>query len=156
MEMTVENVNVAEVMADEKAREAAEKLEAALEANPEDNALMEAAQSAEDMYQVAKKYISIKLEEFKVLFQKTVDYFKQDKVALQDEVLDSVAGGWSLSNFWNTYKKKIIAVAIVVGTTAAGIAIGAAVGGLGGALLGGAIGFAAGATIVAVMQEADK
>ncbi len=153
MELTVENVSVAKVMANEKAQEAAEKLRAAMEANPEDNALMEAAQNAEDMYAVAKKYVKMKLEEFKVLFQKAVDYFKEDKVQLKDEMLDSVAGGWSFSSFWNDYKKQIVACVVCVGCIVAGAAIGAATFGIGGALAGAVIGFGVGGVAAAFITE---
>ncbi len=140
---SVEEIDVAKVMAVESAKEAAKKLEAAMEADPEINGLMEAAETVEDMFVVAKKFITITLEQFKVVCQKTLDFFKQDKAIVGDEMLDSVSGGgWS--EFWNKVKKPLAAIGIIVACTAVGIAAGAALGGFLGAPIGGVAGFAGG------------
>ena len=99
------DIDVAEVMSHQENQSAAEQLKAALEANPAVSQMMEAAQSVEEMYDSVKEYISLKLEDFKVLFDKTIEYFKGPKVALEDEMMECVVGGWSFSNFWNKYKK---------------------------------------------------
>ena len=153
--ITVENVNVAQVMSAEGAVERVQRILAGLEENPAVKKLMEAAETVEDMYAVAKEYIQIKLEDFKVLWDKTVDYFKESKAALPDEVMDSVVGGWSISGFFNKWKKEIIATTIAVGCTVAGIAIGAVLGGWVGAAAGAVAGAAVGLTFATMYYE-DK
>ena len=144
--VTVENINVAEVMDREGAKEAAEKLLDSMEKNPAIAKLLDAAETVEDAYEVAKNYLKMKLEDFKVLFNKTVDYFKEAKTALSDEMMDNIVGGSWFSNFWESSKRSIISTLIVVGATVAGAAIGFAVGGFAGACYGGVAGFYVGAT----------
>ena len=122
------DIDVAEVMSHQENQSAAEQLKAALEANPAVSQMMEAAQSVEEMYDSVKEYISLKLEDFKVLFDKTIEYFKGPKVALEDEMMECVVGGWSFSNFWNKYKKTICAVVVVAGMAVLGAAAGAVIG----------------------------
>lgn len=153
--ITVENVDVAKVMSAEGASEAVARLQDLMEANPAVKKLMEAAQTVEDMYEIAKEYIEVKLEDFKVLWNKTVDYFKESKTALPDEMMDSVVGGWSFSGFFNKWKKEIIATTIAVGCMAAGIVVGAALGGWVGAAAGALAGAAVGLTFATMYYE-DK
>ena len=70
----------------------------------------------------------MKWENMKKLFAEVTDYFKADKVELSDDTLDCVVGGWSLSGFWNKYKKAIISTAIIVGCA---VALGVVTGGVG-------------------------
>ncbi len=136
----IASVNVAEILEKEEHKKQVEALQAAFGANEEAMKRLNAVNSVEDAYEIFKEFVTLKLEDFKVLFHKTVDYFKGDKVALQDEVLDSIAGGWSLSSWWNEYKQEIVAGVIIVGCAAVGLAIGACTGGLAGALIGGCVG----------------
>ena len=141
--ITVENVDVAKVMSAEGAAEALEKVGELIEANPVSRKLLEAAQTVEDAYQVFKDYVEMKWEDFKIVFRKTVDYFREPKAALPDDMLDSVVGGgWS--DFWNKYKHKIIRASIIVGCIAGGIALGALTGGAAGAVVFGLVGAAVG------------
>ncbi len=153
--IAVENVDVAKVMRTEGAGEAVARLQVLMEENPVVKKLMEAARTVEDMYEVAKTYIEVKLEDFKVLWNKTVDYFKESKTALPDEMMDSVVGGWSISGFFNKWKKEIIATTIAVGCLAAGVVIGAALGGWVGAAAGAVAGAAVGLTFATMYYE-DK
>ncbi len=153
--IAVENVDVAKVMRTEGASEAVARLQVLMEENPVVKKLMEAARTVEDMYEVAKTYIEVKLEDFKVLWNKTVDYFKESKTALPDEMMDSVVGGWSISGFFNKWKKEIIATTIAVGCLAAGVVIGAALGGWVGAAAGAVAGAAVGLTFATMYYE-DK
>ncbi len=153
--ITVENVDVAKVMSAKGAGEAVARLQEMMEENPAVKKLMDAAQTVEDMYEVAKAYIEVKLEDFKVLWNKTVDYFKESKAALPDEVMDSVVGGWSISGFFNKWKKEIIATTIAVGCMVGGIVIGAALGGWVGAAAGAVAGAAVGITFATMYYE-DK
>ena len=143
--VTVENINVAEVMDREGAKEAAGKLLNAMEAEPAVAKLLEVAETVEDAYAVVKNYLKMKLEDFKVLFNKTVDYFKEAKTALSDEMMDNIVGGSWLGDFWNKYKKAIISTVIVVGAIAASAATGGALAGVAGAVIGGVVGAAGGA-----------
>ncbi len=118
------------------------------------NALMEAAQTAEDAYQAVKTFLKVKWEDFKIVFQKTMDYFKEDKLALDDEVLNSVSGGgWS--EFWNKIKKPLTAVAVVAFMAVCGAVIGFDVAGPIGAAVGAVVGTVAGIG-VAGMAIAEK
>ncbi len=143
-EAAVEHINVADILGAKDAMEQVEKVEAALSADAEVSALVKAAQTVEDVYEIVKKFAKATLEQTKVLFQKTVDYFKETKAVLADEVLDHVSGGWSLSQWWSEHKAKIIAGALVVACVVTGVVVGACTAGLGGAIAGGVIGFYAG------------
>ncbi len=142
--ITVENVNVAQIMSVEGTHEAVDKMVAIIEENPVTKKLMEAAETLEDMYAVTKEYMEMKFEDFKVLFNKTVDYFKESKTELPDEVMDNVVGGWSLGSFVNKWKRQIIATCILLEGVATGVLVGAAVGGPAGAVAGAFVGLIAG------------
>ncbi len=135
-ETYVEKINVAALMESEGALEVQEKLEALLDADPEASALVESASSVEDVYQIIKRFIDVTLEQVKIAFQKSVDYFRESKTELADEALDNVVGGWSLSSWWGKYKKAVIMVAEVALAAAVGLAIGAVTFGAGGAVAG--------------------
>ncbi len=141
--ITAENVDISQVMGADGAAEAVETVGKLIEANPVSKKLLEAAETVEDAYEVFKNYVKMKWEDFKVVFEKTVDYFKAPKAALSDEMLDGVVGG-SWGDFWNKYKHVIIRASIVVGCVAGGIAIGALTGGAAGAAVFGLLGAVAG------------
>ena len=128
----VADVNVTEILSNEENKSTIEKLRVALEENPAVQKLMEVAETAEDVYGIVKNYIKVKLEDFKVLYEKTLNFYKEAKVALDDEILDAVAGGGWWSNFWEKHKAGIITAAIFVGCVAlggvAGLAAGAFIG----------------------------
>ncbi len=137
--ITAENVDIAKVMSADGAAEALAKVEELIDANPVSKKLLEAAQTMEDAYLVFKDYVEMKWKDFKIVFQKTVDYFREPKATLPDEMLDGVAGGgWS--DFWNKYKHQIIRTSIIVGCIAGGIALGALTGGAAGAVVFGLTG----------------
>ncbi len=137
--ITAENVDVAKIMSTAGADEALAKVGEIIDANPVSKKLLEAAQTVEDAYQVFKAYVEMKFEDFKIVFEKTVNYFKEPKAALPDEVMDQVVGGgWS--DFWNKYKHKIIRASIIVGCAVAGIALGALTAGAAGAVVVGFVG----------------
>ncbi len=139
-EIAVENINVADILGAEGAVESVEQVKAAIESDAEVSALVKAAQSVEDVFEIVKKYAKATFEQVKVLFEKTVDYFKETKAALSDEVLDNVVGGWSLSTWWNENKANIIGTTIFLTCVAAGAVIGGCLGGFGGACAGAAVG----------------
>ena len=146
----VADVKIEEIMNAQETKDAVKKIQEALEANTAVNKLMEAAQTVEDMYQAVKEYINMKLDDFKVLCDKTIEYFKSAKTELDDETLECVSGGWSLSGFWNKYKKTICAVVFVACMTIATGGVGA-MGGITAAIVGGASGIGLGAGIGAAV-----
>ena len=129
---------VADIMSNEKAMENVKHLEDALTADQEVNALLDGAEDIKGLYKAVKKFLAVTFEVFEKYCKEAFDYFKEDKVALEDETLDSVVGGFSWSGLWNKVKKTVAAVAI-------GAVAGAVIGGLTGAATGGPIGFVAGA-----------
>ncbi len=155
-ELTVENVNISEIMSVPGAPEKVEQFIEAMDENPAVKKLVDAAQSVEDVYHIAKEYIQMKLEDFKVLFEKTVAYFKNEKAALPDEVMDSVVGGWSLSEWWNKWKRPIVASCILVGCVVGGALIGGAVGGGPGAVVGAFTGLIVGAGAAGAYLDATN
>lgn len=153
---SLDEIDVAKIMARDGAEEAAKKVEEIMAADPKVNALMEAAQTAEDAYQAVKTFLKVKWEDFKIVFQKTVDYFKEDKLALDDEVLNSVSGGgWS--EFWNKIKKPLTAVAVVAFMAVCGAVIGFDVAGPIGAAVGAVVGTVAGIGVAGIaIAEKDQ
>ncbi len=134
MENTEElNLEVATILNNEKAPEAMEDVKKLIHSDPEAVAMMEKAETVEDMYAVFKKFISAPLEAFKTLFHSVIDCFKNDKVALSDETMDAVVGGWSFSAFWKANRERVLmSVALIavvgLGITGIGAGVGALVG----------------------------
>ncbi len=152
--LDVEKVNVAEILEREESKAQGKRLLAAFEANPAAMKVLEAVETAEDAYEIVKKVFKLTLEQFKVLFDKTVDYFKGDKAALTDDTLEGVSGGWSLSQWWNENKKMIVTGACVVAGAVAGAVVGACAGGLEGAVIGACAGTIGGFVIGGGIAEA--
>ena len=132
--MEAKDINIAEILSVEKNQTCVDEIKDAIEKNPIVVKALEVAKTVEEVYDIMKKYVQIKFENFKVCFEKSMDFFRESKAELSDEVLDTVAGGGWLSNFWNKYKTAIIATAIFVGCVATGGLVGLA----GGALVGAA------------------
>ncbi len=143
-ELTVENVDVSKIMQIEGAHEKVDQFVEALDENPATKKLLDAMESVEDAYHFVKEFVEIKLEDFKVLWDKTVAYFKTERAPLPDEVMDDVVGGWSLSSWWNQWKRTIVASCIMVAGAVAGAVVGACVGGPFGMFLGAFGGFIVG------------
>ncbi len=156
----VEKVNVAEILDREESKVQGAKLLAAFEANPAARKVLEAVKTAEDAYQIVKNAVKITLEDFKVLFDKTVDYFKGDKAALNDETLECVSGGWNFLKWWDEHKKQIVMGVCIVAGAAAGLVFGGIAGAVEGALIGGCagvlIGGAMGAAAAYTMPERSE
>ena len=159
--MEATDVNVAEILSVEENQTYANKIKEAIEKNPVLVKALEVAKTVEEVYGTMKDYVQMKLEDFKVCFEKSMDFFRESKTELPDEVLDAVAGGGWLSNFWNKYKTAIIATAIVAGTIASGGALGLVGGvilsdiamGVAGGLVAGAVGGALGAAKYVVVNS---
>ncbi len=138
--VTVENVDVAKVLSVKEAEDLKVEIEGIMNADPVTQQLMKAAETVEDVYEVVKRFLKITMEDFKIIFGKTVEYFKGEKAALPDEVMDTVVGGGWWSDFWNEHKVNVTIGAIIVGGALAGAAIGGLIGGGPGALALGLLG----------------
>ena len=153
-------VNMEALMADAEAKNYIETVQSKMEENAEVNALIEKAASLEDLFEVAKKYVTMKFEAFKAICHDAFAYFgKEDKVALPDETMDAVVGGSWLGNLWNKCKKVVTAVAVGVvlgGIVAAGaVTCGTALAPLGLALFAGGTGLVTG-ICSGIMQYTDN
>ena len=141
-----EAITYSEIMENESVQKGMDEMMAALEADPVTMKLLDAAKTVEDMYEVSKKYIRMKFEDFKKMFHMTVDYLFAPKEALADEVLDNVAGGsFFLRDLFNSLKKK---AQCIVGVIAGGaLILGAAAVGAAAIVYGGPLGVPAGLAI---------
>ncbi len=142
-------VDIKVFMANEAVAENVGKLEAVIAEDKETCAILDAAQSVQDVFGAVKKYVTMKFEAFTALFDDVMNYFKEDKAVLSDETLDCVVGGWSWSGLWETVKKKAAAIVIgaaigaavgVVAGAATAAGVGALIGGFAGAIAGGIVG----------------
>ncbi len=143
-EIAVENLNVAGILASEGVEEKVEQVKEILESVPEVNAMMKAAETVEDVYEIVKKFANATFEQVKVIFEKTVDYCKEAKATLTDEVLDNVVGGWSFSELWTYHKGFVIGASVFFACVAAGAIAGLCLAGPIGAAAGAVGGIAAG------------
>ena len=146
-EIAVENVDVAGILASDGIQEKVEQVKELMESVPEVNVLMKAAETVEDVYEIVKKFSTATFEQVKVIFEKTVTYYKETKAVLTDEVLDNVVGGWSLSKWWNDYKGFIVGASVFVASVAVGAVAGFCVAGPLGAAAGALGGICAGAIL---------
>ncbi len=151
-ELTVENINVAEMYTVPGADRSVEKIKNLIDADPEASALIETAETVEDVFAIVKKFAKVTLEQLKVIFEKTVDYFKESKAVLADELLDNVVGG-GLFDWWKKNRRDIVGWACFGACVLGGIIIGACTGGIGGAVVGAIGGGLAGATVGAVVNS---
>lgn len=140
------------IMTNPEAKRELEDFQGRLEALPEIHAMMEAAKSIEDAYEIVKKFVKVKYEFFKEMCMDAWNYFAEDKMALADEALDEVVGGanW-FTRCWEKCKSTIITVAVlgtcVVAGAVAGAVVGCGVGALPGMFLGAVAGVATGAAV---------
>ena len=134
--VAITNIDVAEMMSHEDNQNAVEQMKAALDANPALSQMVYAAQSLEEMYESLNEYMSLKLEDFKVVFDKAFAYIVPSKTILDDDMMDCVAGGGKYLDAWlklkddirTTVKKTVISVAIIAGLLIVGTAVGASLG----------------------------
>lgn len=99
-----------------------------MQQNPVVNQLMEAAQTVEDMYNVAKHYITLTYEKFVELYDSAMDYCKSAKMELSDDTMEIVTGGWKCPKWLKVVGAVAAAVAITVGVIAATVVTGGAAG----------------------------
>lgn len=124
-------MKVEEMIANGSVQAGMQKFQAALEADPMLNQLAEAAKSIEEMFNVAKNFIIVEFNEFRQVFEDVMEFYSEPKLALADEVLDGVGGGFS----WSSFGKLALCVAV-------------------GMLVAGPIGMAAGAGIAKSIWKA--
>ncbi len=109
------SINVAAIMEDSQSRATIDQIQAAMRSDPIVDKMMEAAQTVEDAYEVVKRYVVIKFEDFKAVCNDMMEYFQGPKVALDDDIMDAVAGGGIWSNVWNVCKIPLMASVIGAG-----------------------------------------
>ena len=117
---------VAALAENPKAKEVLNQLQDLIEKDTVANAIMEKAQDFKDMYEVVKRYVDVKLEQFKSILQDTLEYFSSQKTALSDDVLECVAGGSWFSDAWNWTKrnwKAVVTMTVGVAAAAVGCAL---------------------------------
>ena len=146
-----------ELMENEAVTKGAADVIAAIEKDAEAMKLIDAADTVEGLYEATKRFLQITWEDFKKVFISTMDYLMPQKTALQDEVLDNVVGGWSISGFFSSLSQKAKCVARIVLGASLAVACGALAvtavvfGGPVGAVVGGVagtVGFAYGVSKV--------
>ncbi len=128
MDNTMGQDVLADFLQADDTKERALRVQEVLEKDPAVKAELDAAASIEDLYEVFKRYLVMKFEDFKKLCTSITDSFRKEKMALSDETMDAVVGGWSLWGFVEKYKTVIIATAIVVGCAVTAGALGAGLG----------------------------
>lgn len=126
--VAVADIDVAQIMSREDNQNAAGQVMAAFESNPVVSQMLDAAQSIEDMYEAIKEYIGLKLEDFKVICNKTIDFLKGPKAKLDDDTMELVVGGFSCASAWNGFKKAVCAVAVISAMAVVGGAAGVGIG----------------------------
>ncbi len=129
--VAINNIDIAQIMSREDYQNAVEELQAALDVNPAISRMIDTAQSLEEMYESLKEYMSLKLEDFKVVFAKALAYIVPPKTRLEDDTMDCVAGGGYLHDWKDlqvNIKKAAICAAILAGLLIVGTATGAAIG----------------------------
>lgn len=126
-------MDVAVMMENEDVRAQVKIVQGYMEADSAVSRMLDAAENISDMYEIAKKYLTIKMEEFETLFNGVMDYFVEKKTKLSDETMDCIVGGRRRFN-WKLFKKIAIVGAIALGTVLLGAGIGAAAGSAVGAL----------------------
>lgn len=124
----VADINVAQIMSHEDNRNAVGQVKAVFESNPAVSQMLDAAQSVEDMYHAIKEYINLKLEDFKVIYDKSVEFLKSPKAKLEDNIMECIVGGLTGADVWNGFKKTVCAVATVTAMSVLGAAAGVGIG----------------------------
>lgn len=81
-------MNAAVAMENVEAREQAQEILTRIQANPAVNALVETAETAEDMYEVAKRYIDMNREEFRNAFEAAMNYYNNTKQELDEDTME--------------------------------------------------------------------
>ena len=126
-----------------------------MEADPVTSKIMEVAETVEDMYEAAKRYITIKLDDFRKLFNDALGYYDK-KTKLSDDDMEMIVGGAG-SSFWQKFKKYALAAVVIAGVLAvSAVTAGAAAGAIGaaagaaGAFAAAAVGGTTSVTVAAV------
>ncbi len=148
-----------ELMENEEVQQQMVQMKAIMEKDPVVVKMVEAAKTAEDVFEITKRYVQVKWEDFKRVFMESVSYFSDSKAELNDEVLDHVAGGWNWdfigTKKWSCILGCVVGVAIAAVGTGIGVLAAVVSGPIGGvAGFGLAVGsMAMGANIVAKNVE---
>ncbi len=146
----MKRANVAEIMEVRENKILASRLHEMLDRDVLAEKMMEKAREVKDVYEVIKRHIAVKFEDFKYALNDTIAYLAPPKLALADADMEYVIGGGFWSSVGGWFKKHWKAIVITAAVVAA-VAIGA---GVAVACLGGVAAAAGGAGAVGAASAA--
>lgn len=147
----MKRADVAKIMEVRENRILADRLHDLLDRDVLAEKMVEKANDAVDLYEVVKRHIAVKLEDFKYALGETLAYLAPPRLALSDADMEYVIGGSFWSSIGGWFKKHWKAVLITAAVVAAvAIGVGAAAVCLGGAA---AAAGAAAAPAAAVVED---
>ncbi len=124
----MKRTNVAEIMEVRENKILAGKLNELLQRDALAEMMMERARDVKDVYEIIKRHIAVKLEDFKYALEDTLAYLTPPKLALADADMEYVTGGgfWSSIGGWFQRNwKAVVVTAAVVAAVAVGVGVAA-------------------------------
>lgn len=115
-----------------------------MENNPVISKLLEAAETIEQAYEIAKHYVDMTFDKFSQLYEEAKNFYQEAKMELSDDTMENIVGG--RPKWLNMLRKIALATAIVAGVILA-CAFTAGVAGGAVAAAGAAATIAAGGTV---------
>ncbi|MGM9579793.1 MAG: hypothetical protein ACI3U2_00995 [Anaerovibrio sp.] len=135
-------------MASSEFRAKADEVLRIMESDPVTARIMDAAETVEEMYEAARRYVNVKFEDFKRYFNEAMGCYEA-KMELSDDDMELVVGG-SWKSFWQKTKKFLLSATVIVSCALGGAVVGAIGGAVVGLGEGGPAGAAVGAAVGAV------
>lgn len=124
----MKRTNVAEIMEVRENKILAGRLHELLDRDVLAEKMVEKARDVKDLYEVIKRHITVKLEDFKYALNDTLAYLAPPKLALADADMEYVIGGgfWSSVGGWfKKHWKAVLITAAVVAAVAVGVGVAA-------------------------------
>ena len=124
----MKRTNVAEIMEVRENKILAGRLHELLDRDVLAEKMVEKARDVKDLYEVIKRHIVVKLEDFKYALNDTLAYLAPPKLALADADMEYVIGGgfWSsVGNWFKKHWKAVLITAAVVAAVAVGVGVAA-------------------------------
>ena len=124
----MKRTNVAEIMEVRENKILAGRLHELLDRDVLAEKMVEKARDVKDLYEVIKRHIAVKLEDFKYALNDTLAYLAPPKLALADADMEYVIGGgfWSSVGGWfKKHWKAVLITAAVVAAVAVGVGVAA-------------------------------
>ena len=124
----MKRTNVAEIMEVRENKILAGRLHELLDRDVLAEKMVEKARDVKDLYEVIKRHIVVKLEDFKYALNDTLAYLAPPKLALADADMEYVIGGgfWSSVGGWfKKHWKAVLITAAVVAAVAVGVGVAA-------------------------------